>query len=78
MFYFQTNALGFTPEFLGRVRLAGSLASLAGAPPPAHPVLTLNFFFSPSCSPCAGPASSFCHPPGWMASNLGVPGMQAV
>ena len=29
MFYFQTNALGFTPEFLGRVRLAGSLASLA-------------------------------------------------
>ena len=30
MFYFQTNALGFTPEFLGRVRLAGSLASLAG------------------------------------------------
>ena len=30
MFYFQTNALGFTPEFLGRVRLAGALASLAG------------------------------------------------
>jgi hypothetical protein len=30
MFYFQTNALGFTPEFLGRVRLAGSLASLVG------------------------------------------------
>ena len=30
MFYFQTNTLGFTPEFLGRVRLAGSLASLAG------------------------------------------------
>ena len=33
MFYFQTNALGFTPEFLGRVRLAGSLASLAGIAP---------------------------------------------
>ena len=30
MFYFQTNALGFTPEFLGRVRLAGAVASLAG------------------------------------------------
>ncbi|KAL6763052.1 BT1 family-domain-containing protein [Haematococcus lacustris] len=30
MFYFQTNELGFTPEFLGRVRLVGSLASLAG------------------------------------------------
>jgi hypothetical protein len=30
MFYYQTNALHFTPEFLGRVRLAGSLASLAG------------------------------------------------
>ncbi|KAG2422597.1 hypothetical protein HXX76_015924 [Chlamydomonas incerta] len=30
MFFYQTNALGFTPEFLGRVRLGGSLASLAG------------------------------------------------
>ena len=30
MFYFQTNHLHFTPEFLGRVRLAGSCASLAG------------------------------------------------
>ena len=30
MFYFQTNALGFSPEFLGRVRLAGALASLVG------------------------------------------------
>ena len=30
MFYFQTNALGFTPEFLGRVRLAGACASLLG------------------------------------------------
>ncbi len=30
MFYFQTNHLHFTPEFLGEVRLAGSLASLAG------------------------------------------------
>lgn len=26
----QTNVLNFTPEFLGRVRLAGSLASLLG------------------------------------------------
>jgi len=30
MFYFTTNELGFTPEFLGRVRLVTSLASLAG------------------------------------------------
>eukprot|EP00884_Botryococcus_braunii_P002175 jgi/Botrbrau1/11959/Bobra.341_1s0024.1 len=30
MFYFQTNELGFTPEFMGRVRLVGALASLAG------------------------------------------------
>ncbi|EFJ45107.1 hypothetical protein VOLCADRAFT_64019 [Volvox carteri f. nagariensis] len=30
MFYYQTNVLGFTPEFLGRVRLGGSIASLAG------------------------------------------------
>ncbi|PNW87937.1 hypothetical protein CHLRE_01g007737v5 [Chlamydomonas reinhardtii] len=30
MFFYQTTALGFTPEFLGRVRLGGSLASLAG------------------------------------------------
>ncbi|GFR44950.1 hypothetical protein Agub_g5992, partial [Astrephomene gubernaculifera] len=30
MFYFQTTQLGFTPEFLGRVRLGASLASLAG------------------------------------------------
>ncbi|KAF8060466.1 folate-biopterin transporter 1 [Scenedesmus sp. PABB004] len=30
MFYFYTNELHFTPEFLGRVRLAGSVASLAG------------------------------------------------
>jgi hypothetical protein len=30
MFYFQTNSLGFQPEFLGRVRLVGALASLAG------------------------------------------------
>ncbi len=37
MFYFQTNALGFTPEFLGRVRLAGSLASLAGKSSSATP-----------------------------------------
>jgi hypothetical protein len=30
MFYFYTEQLHFTPEFLGRVRLAGSVASLAG------------------------------------------------
>ena len=30
MFYFQTNHLHFTAEFLGRVRLVGSVASLAG------------------------------------------------
>ena len=30
MFYFQTNELHFTAEFLGRVRLVGSVASLAG------------------------------------------------
>lgn len=29
-FYFTTNELGFQPEFLGRVRLAASLASLVG------------------------------------------------
>jgi len=30
MFYLQTNKLGFKPEFLGQVRLVGSIASLAG------------------------------------------------
>jgi len=30
MFYFYTNHLHFTPEFLGRVRLSGAVASLAG------------------------------------------------
>ena len=30
MFYFATNELGFQPEFLGRVRLASSLAALVG------------------------------------------------
>jgi folate/biopterin transporter len=29
-FYFSTNELGFKPEFLGRVRLVTSLASIAG------------------------------------------------
>lgn len=32
MFYFYTNKLHFAPEFLGRVRLAASLASLTGEP----------------------------------------------
>ena len=30
MFYFYTNQLKFTPEFMGRVRLVGSVASLIG------------------------------------------------
>ncbi len=30
-FYFATNELGFTPEFLGRIRLVSSLAALIGA-----------------------------------------------
>ena len=30
MFYFQTNQLGFQPEFLGRVALARAVAALAG------------------------------------------------
>ncbi|KAL8486427.1 hypothetical protein ACS0TY_023207 [Phlomoides rotata] len=30
MFYFTTSRLGFTPEFLGRVKLVTSIASLAG------------------------------------------------
>ncbi|KAH7447632.1 hypothetical protein KP509_01G114700 [Ceratopteris richardii] len=30
MFFFSTNKLGFQPEFLGRVRLVTSIASLAG------------------------------------------------
>lgn len=30
MTYFQTEALGFDPEMLGRIRLVGALASLAG------------------------------------------------
>mmetsp|Transcript_42160 Transcript_42160/g.75677 ORF Transcript_42160/g.75677 Transcript_42160/m.75677 type:complete len:298 (-) Transcript_42160:110-1003(-) len=30
MFYFQTNQLHFSPEFLGRVQLVGSIASLGG------------------------------------------------
>ena len=30
MFYFYTNELHFTPEFLGRIALAGSVANLGG------------------------------------------------
>ena len=30
MFYFTTNELGFTPEFLGRVALARAVAALVG------------------------------------------------
>lgn len=48
MFYFQTNALGFTPEFLGRVRLAGSLASLAGIVP-TSPHLPVSMQYVLAC-----------------------------
>ena len=34
-FYFETNQLGFTPEFMGRIRLAGSIASLIGVSLPS-------------------------------------------
>ena len=37
MLFFETNELGFTTEFLGRIRLVASIASLAG-------VGTYNFF----------------------------------
>lgn len=30
MFYYQTNELGFTPQFLGQVQLAAAASSLAG------------------------------------------------
>lgn len=30
MFYFYTNELGFSPEFLGRVALVGAVSNLAG------------------------------------------------
>jgi len=30
MFYFYTNGLGFSPEFMGRVALAGAVSNLAG------------------------------------------------
>lgn len=30
MFYFYTNELDFTPEFMGRVRLVGAIAQLVG------------------------------------------------
>ena len=53
MFYFQTNALGFTPEFLGRVRLAGSLASLAGVS------------LRSSCTPCDLHSHSYMTVAGW-------------
>lgn len=31
MFFFTTNKLGFTPEFLGRVQLFAGVAELIGA-----------------------------------------------
>ena len=43
-FYFETNQLGFTPEFMGRIRLAGSIASLIGV---SLPGLTLCWNPSP-------------------------------
>ena len=48
MFYFQTNTLGFTPEFLGKVRLAGALASLAGV---GAYNFALKVKISSACSP---------------------------
>lgn len=45
MFYFQTNQLHFTPEFLGQVRLAGSLASLAGVGGTWAPLLSGETFW---------------------------------
>lgn len=42
LFYFTTNELKFDPEFLGRIRLASSIASLAG-------VLTYRYPFSCPC-----------------------------
>ncbi len=47
MFYFYTNQLHFQPEFLGRVRLAGSVASLAG-------VALYNGVFKKVCDRCCG------------------------
>lgn len=49
----QTNQLGFQPEFLGRVRLAGALASLAGV----APALLCILCKSPLLLACTPPAS---------------------
>ena len=38
MFFFTTNKLGFTPEFLGRVQLFAGVAELIGAVLRASPV----------------------------------------
>lgn len=32
MFFFATNKLGFSPEFLGRMQLFAGVAELIGAP----------------------------------------------
>lgn len=32
MFYFYTNRLGFTPEFVGRIKLLDGIAQLLGEP----------------------------------------------
>lgn len=44
-FYFETNKLGFKPEFLGEVRLVGSIASLAGIS-----IRSFEHHFSKVCS----------------------------
>ena len=60
MFYFQTNALGFTPEFLGRVRLAGSLASLAGKSPISLPSFLPSLSLRGLCDPEQGRPHQQC------------------
>ncbi len=40
MFFFTTNKLGFTPEFLGRVQLFAGVAELIGAASETSPVPT--------------------------------------
>lgn len=37
MFFFETERLHFSPEFLGRIQLCQGLAELLGAKPPALP-----------------------------------------
>lgn len=57
-FYFETNQLGFTPEFMGRIRLAGSIASLIGVRQPvcvlrAVALLQIHLYSSSCCLKCS-------------------------